>query len=233
MVPSGLLAHWDASGTARLGSRSFASLAGRTRSDGRRRRVSARSRHGRRRPWPALDRRTRRCRDRRARGRRSVEPGRWSAGELAPARRRAGRTGTSCRDHVIGVAERNWALVFAIARPSGGRLRWRSSTCGSLGSLLGGAAKALTLGLAADAISLGVLDARRVALGLDAETDAEVQRLFVAEPELSCQLVNTDLPRQLPTQSSPRPLPRVPRARTILPQPGHSSQRRPLQRARA
>ncbi len=61
--------------------------------------------------------------------------------------------------------------------------------------VLGGlnvAAEAFTVGLAANAISLGVLDAGRVALDTDPERDAEVERLLVGEPELACKLVDPD-----------------------------------------
>jgi hypothetical protein len=46
-------------------------------------------------------------------------------------------------------------------------------------------AQAVTIRLAADAVSLGVLDARGVALDADPERVAEIERLFVGEPELS------------------------------------------------
>ena len=54
------------------------------------------------------------------------------------------------------------------------------------------AAEAFTVGLAADAISLRVLDAGRMALDTDPERDAEVERLLIGEPELACELVDPD-----------------------------------------
>ena len=46
--------------------------------------------------------------------------------------------------------------------------------------------QALAVGLAADPVGLGILDARRVALHADPELFAEVERLLVGEPELTC-----------------------------------------------
>ncbi|CAA9211938.1 MAG: hypothetical protein AVDCRST_MAG76-134, partial [uncultured Acidimicrobiales bacterium] len=54
-----------------------------------------------------------------------------------------------------------------------------------------------------NAVSLGVLDGARMALHADAEVDREVEGLLVREPELSCQLVHTDLLRR---QVLPSPL---------------------------
>jgi len=51
----------------------------------------------------------------------------------------------------------------------------------------------LALRLAADAVGLGVDDARRVALHPDPERVTEIERLLVGEPELSGQLVHADL----------------------------------------
>jgi hypothetical protein len=62
------------------------------------------------------------------------------------------------------------------------------------------ALEALALSLAADAVGLGVLDARRVALDADPERAAQIERLLVGEPELSRQLVYPDPARQLPAQ---------------------------------
>ena len=50
--------------------------------------------------------------------------------------------------------------------------------------------QALALGLAAHAVGLGLDHARRVALDPDPERVAEIERLLVGEPELSCQLVH-------------------------------------------
>ncbi len=55
------------------------------------------------------------------------------------------------------------------------------------------ATKSLGIGLAADAVGLRVLDRGRMALDPDAEGDAEIQRLFVGEPELTSELVDPDL----------------------------------------
>ena len=54
-------------------------------------------------------------------------------------------------------------------------------------------AKALGVGLPADAVCLRVLDRGRVTLDPYSEGYAEVQRLFVCEPELPRELVNPDL----------------------------------------
>jgi len=67
---------------------------------------------------------------------------------------------------------------------------------------LHGAAQAVAVGLAADAVGLGVLDGRGVALHADPELDAQVERFLVREPELSTELVYADLLRQLPLRSS-------------------------------
>jgi hypothetical protein len=47
------------------------------------------------------------------------------------------------------------------------------------------ATEPVAVGLAADAVGLGVLDARRVTLGLNAKVPAEVEGLFVGEAELT------------------------------------------------
>jgi hypothetical protein len=47
------------------------------------------------------------------------------------------------------------------------------------------ATEPVAVGLATDAVGLGVLDARGVALGLDAEVLAQVEGLFVGEAELT------------------------------------------------
>ena len=61
---------------------------------------------------------------------------------------------------------------------------------------LHGAAEALTVGLAAGAVGLRVLDGRRVALDAHPEGQAEVERLFVGQAELVGELVDPDLLRQ-------------------------------------
>jgi hypothetical protein len=63
------------------------------------------------------------------------------------------------------------------------------------------AAQPFTVRLPADAISLGILDARRMAGDTDAEIQAEVQRLLVSETELASQLVYADLLGQVLRQS--------------------------------
>jgi hypothetical protein len=73
---------------------------------------------------------------------------------------------------------------------SGGRLGRGRRLLGRLGRLLrllglDVALEALALGLAAHAIGLRVLDARRVALDPDTERAAEIERLLVGEPELA------------------------------------------------
>lgn len=55
------------------------------------------------------------------------------------------------------------------------------------------ALESFTLGLAAHAISLGVLDARRVCLDPDTEGDTEIKRLFVGESELFGEQGQTNL----------------------------------------
>src|SRR5205085_2902531 len=84
----------------------------------------------------------------------------------------------------------------AVARAGG-----RRSSGGALGCrrLLGrrGTAEALAVGLAPDAVSLGVLDARGMALDPDPQGLAEVERLLVGQAELAGELVDTDLLRQL------------------------------------
>ena len=67
-----------------------------------------------------------------------------------------------------------------------------------LGGLLGldGATKSLAVGLAPDAVGLGVLDRGRVALDPDAQRHAEVEGLLVRQAELTGQLVDAYLLRQ-------------------------------------
>ena len=72
-----------------------------------------------------------------------------------------------------------------------GRLR------GLLGLLV--ADEAFPLGLAANAVGLRVLDARRVGLHADAEAPAEVERLLVGQSELLRELMDADLRCQVPT----------------------------------
>jgi hypothetical protein len=63
------------------------------------------------------------------------------------------------------------------------------------------APKTFAVGLAADAISLGILDARGMTGDPDAEVEAEVQCLFVGETELACQLIYANLLGQVLRQS--------------------------------
>jgi hypothetical protein len=59
--------------------------------------------------------------------------------------------------------------------------------------------QAVAVGLATDAVSLRVLDRRRVALDPDAQREAQVERFLVRETELACKLINPDLLGQLLT----------------------------------
>ena len=76
---------------------------------------------------------------------------------------------------------------------------------GGLARLLGGsglvgldrAAQALGVGLAADAVGLGVLNGGRVALDPDPEGKGQLQPLLVGEAELFGQLIDADLLRQV------------------------------------
>src|SRR5439155_24809013 len=61
----------------------------------------------------------------------------------------------------------------------------------------------LAFGLATDAVGLGILDARGVALHPDPERGTKIERLLVGEPELACQLVDPDPLCQLLPQSFP------------------------------
>jgi len=61
---------------------------------------------------------------------------------------------------------------------------------------LDGTTQALVVGLATDAVGLGILDRRGVTLDPDAQGHAEVECLLVRQSELSCQLVDADLLRQ-------------------------------------
>lgn len=63
-------------------------------------------------------------------------------------------------------------------------------------------AQAVTVGLPADAVCLSVLDGGRVALHTNPELDTQVERFFIREPELSAELVDADLLRQLALRSS-------------------------------
>jgi hypothetical protein len=57
--------------------------------------------------------------------------------------------------------------------------------------------QALLVSLAPDAVRLLLLDARGVALYSDPQLEAEVEGFFVGETELSSQLVDPDLLRQV------------------------------------
>ncbi len=143
--------------------------------------------------------RGRRCRGRLRRGgrgrRRGAEIGAPGSGNgrlaglwCGPGGGRAGRAAGG----VLGADD---------AGPSAGarRGRPRRGRC-----LLGrrGPPEALAISLAPDAVGLGVLDARGVALDPDPQRLAEVERLLVRQTELTSELVDTDLLRQLLVQSS-------------------------------
>jgi hypothetical protein len=64
------------------------------------------------------------------------------------------------------------------------------------------ATEPIPIGLPADAVSLGVLDRRRVTLDADPELEAQVKRFLITEPELSAKLVDADLLGQLALRSS-------------------------------
>ncbi len=93
-------------------------------------------------------------------------------------------------------------------RPGGlGRRRRHLRGCGLLGGrrLLGRgcrllglhrSAQALAVGLPPGAVSLGVLDGRRVTLDAHPQREAEVERLFVGQSELVGELIDADLLRQ-------------------------------------
>jgi hypothetical protein len=76
---------------------------------------------------------------------------------------------------------------------------------GRRGRLLGlhGATQSFTVGLAPGAVSLRVLDRRRVALHTDSEVDANVQGFLVGQPQLTGKLVDADFLGQLVVRSSP------------------------------
>jgi hypothetical protein len=69
---------------------------------------------------------------------------------------------------------------------------------GGLGLRLDLPDQALAVGLAPDTVRLGVLDRGGMALHADAERQREVEGLLVGEAELSCELVDADLPGQVP-----------------------------------
>jgi hypothetical protein len=77
----------------------------------------------------------------------------------------------------------------------------RGCTCRRFVGLYG-ATQAVAISLATDAVGLGILDGRRVALHADPELDAQVERFFIRESELSAELVDADLLRQLALRSS-------------------------------
>jgi hypothetical protein len=110
--------------------------------------------------------------------------GRAGRGRRRRWRRRYGR--------LFGFGRRN--LGNGAGSDGRSRLRSRGRLLRRLLGLLGLdlALQTLALGLTPDAVGLGVLDARRVALDSDPERAAEIERLLVGEPELSRQLVNPD-----------------------------------------
>src|SRR5439155_13749688 len=128
--------------------------------------------------------------------------GRASAAPLAGGR---GRSGGGRRRLVVGLGRsgRGGRQRFGAGRRRGRRRRrllgdrrlLRDGGLGLLGRLLGRlrrcrllgldvATESLRIRLAADAVGLGVLDARRVALDADLQRLAEVECLLVGEPEL-------------------------------------------------
>ncbi len=131
-------------------------------------------------------RRGRRPRFGRDRGtRRSLTGGRrWSP--AGASRRSSTAIGAS------GVRSRNVRSVTG-ARAAGAARRRLGISAGSSGV----ARQPVAVSLSADAIGLGVLDARGVTLHSDPEAYREVERLLVREPEFACELVNADLLRQV------------------------------------
>jgi hypothetical protein len=98
---------------------------------------------------------------------------------------RAGRRGC------LGCGRLFGGRSFGDGAGDDGGSRLRSRGRGLLRGLLGGllgldvALQPLALSLAADAVGLGVLDARRVALDPNPERAAQIERLLVGEPEFT------------------------------------------------
>ena len=108
-------------------------------------------------------------------------------------RRQAAATGRPTgRDRAVSVGGRAAAAALAARLLGGGGLLGRRRRL--LG--LDRTAQALTVGLPAGAVGLGVLDGRRVALHAHPEGQAEVERLLVGQSELVSELVDPDLLRQ-------------------------------------
>lgn len=78
-----------------------------------------------------------------------------------------------------------------------------SCTDGADALLLGllGALEALTLRLPANAIRLGIFDARRMAGDSNTHRQAQLEPLLVGEAQLLCELVHPDLLGQVVFQS--------------------------------
>ena len=120
----------------------------------------------------------------------------------APGRRRSARRGSRFGRDRRGSGGRLFAVRSALLsgrllrrrflRRPRGLARWLG--CRLLG--LHWPTKSLAVRLAAGAVSLRVLDRGRVALHSHPERQAEVERLFVRQAELMCELVDTDLLRQ-------------------------------------
>jgi hypothetical protein len=85
-----------------------------------------------------------------------------------------------------------------VPRRRGGVRGLRCRLRGELRRGLGLPDQALALSLAPDPVRLGILDRRGMALHADAERQREVEGLLVREAELSRELVDADLPSQVP-----------------------------------
>ena len=136
-------------------------------------------------------------------GRRSLRAGtgrgNWGCGDRGGQRRRwYGRSlrawcgrGACRRRHARrrSLDGRSERLGGCAAADLGGR--WRLVRGGFLRLDL--TAETVAVGAPADAVRLGILDARRMALHPDAHVDAQVEGLFVGQAKLTTQFVNPDL----------------------------------------
>ena len=162
---------------------------------------------GRGRRW----RRRCRCRCRRCRGR-GAGGGCWGRGRGRPRCRGGG----GCRTRCLGGRTRRGRRGGTAARDQAGPRRRLSvgghGGCGSLlrdrllhrGALFGSGllwldrpTQSVRVGLAPDPVGLGVLNGRRVALHPNAQRQAQVEGLFVGQPELTAEFVDADLLCQL------------------------------------
>jgi len=166
---------------------------------GRRHRFARRRRRGR-------SRRGRRCRwrdDRRGRRRGGCDQRLGGA-----SRRRSGcGDGSHCGGRTLDLNDRRLRNIDRNRDGHWRRLRFGRVRDGTRASLLGGcllrrlgrlfglnvSLETFALGLAADAVSLGLFDARRLRLHANAELEAHIECLFVRETELFGELVNPDL----------------------------------------